>query len=218
MDPAQGQSMGVGGQLGQPQVYNGPVIVPPAVNQGVGVGGQPGQAQVYNGPYIVPPAVNQGIGVGNPPGQPQVYNGPVVVGPAQPGPAGRGRGRGRGRGLGPRGGQQRQPRRARIPAVALTLNPMAVDFSTITQRQGFEQVQQWVRRYNLVNRRPQFQMISINTIIKAENKQPQILSVGFRGDFVLTGTWPMIVRNLDARIVEAVEQSFEADAAAQLGA
>jgi len=124
------------------------------------------------------------------------------------GPSGRGRGSGRGsRGR----GQPRQPRRAQVPAVTGTINPMAADFSSLSVEDRVEQVRIWMRRFDLVRRRPQFRVTLVETLIKAENGEPQILRIRFRGGFVLDGTFQMITRSLHARIIEAVERSFEQD-------
>lgn len=126
----------------------------------------------------------------------------------QPGPSGRGRGSGRGsRGR----GQPRQSRRAQAQAATATLNPMASDFSLLSVPDRLEQVRMWMRRFDLVRRRPQFRVILVETLIQAENGEPQILRIWFRGGFVLDGTFQMISRSLHARIVEAVDQSFEQD-------
>lgn len=105
---------------------------------------------------------------------------------SQPGPSGRGRGSGRGsRGR----GQPRQPRRAQVQAVTATLNPMASDFSLLSVPDRLEQVRIWMRRFDLVRRRPQFRVILVETLIQAENGEPQILRIWFRGGFVLDGTF-----------------------------
>ena len=109
-------------------------------------------------------------------------------------------------------------KRAKIQAVAATLNPMASDFRQLTIIQGVDKTRQWMSRYDEVAARPEYSIQSVRTLTQAEDGEAQILKVVFQGSFVLDGTWPMIIRALHARIVEAVETSYEADAAAQIAA
>jgi len=124
-----------------------------------------------------------------------------------PAPSGVQRGRGPGRGN--RGRQARKPKRAKIPAVTGTSNPMAADFSFLSVAEGIEQVDKWMDRLDEVRRRRQFQVTLVETVMKAEDGEPQILNIAFCGGFVVGGTFPMIMRALYARIIKEVERSFE---------
>ena len=115
-------------------------------------------------------------------------------------------------------GRPRQSKRAKIQAVVATLNPMASDFRQLTVSQGVEKTRQWMGRFDLVAARPDYKILSVRTLIPADDGEPQLLQVFFQGNFALDGTWPMINRALHARIVEAVDTSYEADAAAQIAA
>jgi hypothetical protein len=117
-------------------------------------------------------------------------------------------------------GRTRQSKRAKdkIQAVAATLNPMASDFRQLTVSQGVEKTRQWMGRFDLVAARQDYKILSVRTLFPANDGDPQLLQVSFQGNFALEGTWPMINRALHARIVEAVDNSYEADAASQIAA
>ena len=59
-----------------------------------------------------------------------------------------------------------------------------------------------------------FRISAVRPIISAMDGRPQVLSVSFRGGFVLEGTFNAIICALHSRIIDAVEASFEEDAAA----
>ena len=59
-----------------------------------------------------------------------------------------------------------------------------------------------------------FRISAVRPIISAMDGRPQVLSVTFRGGFVLEGTFNAIICALHSRIIDAVEASFEEDAAA----
>ena len=58
-----------------------------------------------------------------------------------------------------------------------------------------------------------FRISAVRPIISAMDGRPQVLSVTFRGGFVLEGTFNAIICALHSRIIDAVEASFEEDAA-----
>ena len=58
-----------------------------------------------------------------------------------------------------------------------------------------------------------FRISAVRPIISAMDGRPQVLSVSFRGGFVLEGTFNAIICALHSRIIDAVEASFEEDAA-----
>jgi len=135
-----------------------------------------------------------------PPGQPQ-QNGPrQPQPPGQPGPS-----------------QRRDLRRRQIP-LPETANPMAKDFSAPHGGvYGVHLAKRWMQTFEVVRRRPEFRPIAIHTLSKARNGNKQILSVQFR-NFILEGTWPRIMEVLFMRIIQATEDFFEGDTAAQMAA
>jgi hypothetical protein len=74
-----------------------------------------------------------------------------------------------------------------------------------------------MQTFEVVRRRPEFRPIAIHTLSKARNGNKQILSVQFR-NFILEGTWPRIMEVLFMRIIQATEDFFEGDTAAQMAA
>jgi hypothetical protein len=74
-----------------------------------------------------------------------------------------------------------------------------------------------MQTFEVVRRRPEFRPIAIHTLSKARNGNKQILSVQF-GNFILEGTWPRIMEVLFIKIIQATENSFEGDTAAQMAA
>ncbi len=195
------------------------------------------QNQPNPGPYPVVPyigyAVVPYIGAGSQErnkGQPQPQPGPPPAeqpGTAEPGPSGRQPGPS-GRQPGPSGqgpsgepGPSRQLRskRPRVPAV-ITLNPMVEDFSPPHGGVfGLHMTRKWMERFEVVRKMPQYRAVSVHTLAKAKNGKLQILSAQFGGNFVLEGTWPLIMEVLMSKIISATEDSFkEEDAAAQMAA
>jgi hypothetical protein len=187
----------------------------PAMNQ------QPPQGQqapgAHQGPYIVP---NNNAG-GQPGQQDQQGQQPAAQPAAQPAV------RGRPRLLGPLSRRMRQPRRppaAQAPApapvaVVASLNPMHKDFSPPNGGvAGARQTKRWFQRFEMVRSRSQFRPVAVHTLAKARDGNQQVLSVQFKGNFLLEGTWPSIMEALHSKIIEATERSFEEDAAAQVAA
>jgi hypothetical protein len=82
---------------------------------------------------------------------------------------------------------------------------------------GVHFAKRWMKKFELVRRRPKFCPIAVHTLSKAKNRNKQILSVQF-GNFILEGTWPRIMEVLFIRIIQATENSFEEDTAAQMAA
>jgi len=70
----------------------------------------------------------------------------------------------------------------------------------------------------MVRTRPKFRPIAVYTLAKARNGKLQIITVRFRGNFILEGTWPRIMEAIQAKIIEETEKSYEEDAAAQAAA
>lgn len=115
----------------------------------------------------------------------------------------------------------RKPRfrfhRAQFQATTASLSPVNMDFSVLSLHERLIQTGKWQKRFNMVRSRPQFRIVSIRTIFSpftSSRPQDQILAVTFRGGFVIEGTFNAIMSALHSRIVEAVEASFEEDAAA----
>ena len=128
------------------------------------------------------------------PGQPQPPE------PQQPGPS-----------------QPRELRHRRVPLVA-TANPMAKDFSAPHGGvYGVHFTKRWMEKFEVVRKRPEFRPIAVHTLAKARNGKMQILSVQF-GNSILEGTWPRIMEVLFSKMIQATENSFEEDAAAQMAA
>jgi fibrillarin-like rRNA methylase len=82
---------------------------------------------------------------------------------------------------------------------------------------GVHFAKRWMQTFEVVRRRPEFRPIAIHTLSKARNGNKQILSVQFR-NFILEGTWPRIMEVLFMRIIQATEDFFEGDTAAQMAA
>ena len=82
---------------------------------------------------------------------------------------------------------------------------------------GVHLAKRWMQTFEVVRRRPEFRPIAIHTLSKARNGNKQILSVQF-GNFILEGTWPRIMEVLFIKIIQATENSFEGDTAAQMAA
>jgi len=82
---------------------------------------------------------------------------------------------------------------------------------------GVHFAKRWMQTFEVVRRRPEFRPIAIHTLSKARNGNKQILSVQF-GNFILEGTWPRIMEVLFIKIIQATENSFEGDTAAQMAA
>ena len=128
------------------------------------------------------------------PGQPQPPE------PQQPGPS-----------------QPRELRHRRVPLVA-TANPMAKDFSAPHGGvYGVHFTKRWMEKFEVVRKRPEFRPIAVHTLAKARNGKMQILSVQF-GNSILEGTWPRIMEVLFSKMIQATENSFEEDTAAQMAA
>ena len=139
-----------------------------------------------------------------PPGQPQ-QNGPrQPQPPGQPGPS-------------QRRDRRDLLRRRQVP-LPETANPMDKDFSAPHGGEnGVHLAKRWMQTFEVVRRRPEFRPIAIHTLSKARNGNKQILSVQF-GNFILEGTWPRIMEVLFIKIIQATENSFEGDTAAQMAA
>ena len=140
------------------------------------------------------------------PRQPEAPGQPQQNGPRQPQPPGQ-----------PGPSQRRDLRRRQIP-LPETANPMAKDFSAPHGGvYGVHFAKRWMQTFEVVRRRPEFRPIAIHTLSKARNGNKQILSVQF-GNFILEGTWPRIMEVLFMRIIQATEDFFEGDTAAQMAA
>ena len=138
-----------------------------------------------------------------PPGQPEAPGQPQQNGPRQPGPSQR---------------RDRRDLRRRLVPLPETANPMAKDFSAPHGGvYGVHLAKRWMQTFEVVRRRPEFRPIAIHTLSKARNGNKQILSVQF-GNFILEGTWPRIMEVLFIKIIQATENSFEGDTAAQMAA
>ena len=138
-----------------------------------------------------------------PPGQPEAPGQPQQNGPRQPGPSQR---------------RDRRDLRRRLVPLPETANPMAKDFSAPHGGvYGVHFAKRWMQTFEVVRRRPEFRPIAIHTLSKARNGNKQILSVQFR-NFILEGTWPRIMEVLFMRIIQATEDFFEGDTAAQMAA
>ena len=84
---------------------------------------------------------------------------------------------------------------------------------------GLHMTRKWMERFEVVRKMPQYRAVSVHTLAKAKNGKLQILSAQFGGNFVLEGTWPLIMEVLMSKIISATEDSFkEEDAAAQMAA
>ena len=113
--------------------------------------------------------------------------------------------------------QPRELRHRRVPLVA-TANPMAKDFSAPHGGvYGVHFTKRWMEKFEVVRKRPEFRPIAVHTLAKARNGKMQILSVQF-GNSILEGTWPRIMEVLFIKMIQATENSFEEDAAAQMAA
>jgi len=106
---------------------------------------------------------------------------------------------------------------AQLQASTASLSPVILDFSLLSPQDRLIQTVKWQKRFDMVRTRPQFRIVSVRPIPSTSSPskpQNQALAVTFRGGFVLEGAFNAIMTALNTRIVEAVEASFEQDAAA----
>jgi hypothetical protein len=82
---------------------------------------------------------------------------------------------------------------------------------------GVHFTKRWMEKFEVVRKRPEFRPIAVHTLAKARNGKMQILSVQF-GNSILEGTWPRIMEVLFSKMIQATENSFEEDTAAQMAA
>jgi len=176
------------------------------------------QNQPNPGPYPVVPYICAGSQERNK-GQPQPQPGPPPAeqpGTAEPGPSGRQLGpSGQGPSVEPGPSRQLRSKRPRVPAV-ITRNPMVKDFSPPHGGVfGLHMTRKWMERFEVVRKMPQYRAVSVHTLAKAKNGKLQILSAQFGGNFVLEGTWPLIMEVLMSKIISATEDSFKEEDAAR---
>jgi hypothetical protein len=106
---------------------------------------------------------------------------------------------------------------SQLQASTASLSPVILDFSLLSPQDRLIQTVKWQKRFDMVRTRPQFRIVSVCPIpsfSSPSKPQNQTLAVTFCRGFVLEGTFNTIMTALNTRIVEAVEASYEQDAAA----